>query len=228
MLKYGWKVIVLVIVGALLFLWLIKAPIMASYLTGKLKVPVSVSRISTWPSQTNITNFRIKNPRGFKTETAFKADKTKIHYQFSQLIGNPSVIDRIDINDIFLSVEFSNPLGTQNNWTAIGAKMGKSSGHEVVIHKLVLTNLTVEIRGLGLTGAPQTKTIDRIELNEIDSAQGFPTKQLISQIFKGAGLQQYIKDAFDPQNMMDKALSPFKGLGTENEKGLSEESPLGL
>ncbi len=214
--KYGWGAAILALFALVLFLWLIKAPILSSYLSGKLGVPVSIGSISMWPSQTNMKNFRIKNPRGFKAHHAFQADQTLVQYRFHNLFGNPSEIDRIDMNNLYLSVEFSNPLGTKNNWTAIAAKMPKTERkQDVVIHKLVLTNITVEIRGLGLTGSPQIKQIPRIELNEINSAEGFPTKQLIQQVFKGAGIQQFIQDAFNPQKVLQK-LGPFNPLGSEN------------
>ncbi|MES2273680.1 MAG: hypothetical protein V4487_05775 [Chlamydiota bacterium] len=218
--KLAWKLILLIIVGVIVFFWLIKAPIMSSYLTQKMGVPVSIGSISMWPSQTVIKNFRIKNPRGFKTRTAFEAERTEVDYNYKQLTSNPSEIDQILIDKIFISVEFSNPLGSQNNWTAIGAGMPKEerrNAKHVIIHKLILTNITIEIRGLGLLGKPQTRQIDRMEFDEIDSQKGFPTKDLISRIFKGAGIQQYIKDAFNPENIIDKVLNPFKGFGGMNE-----------
>lgn len=218
--KYGWKIIVLLILGALVFLWLIKAPIMSSYLSDKMRVPVSIGKISMWPSQTTMKDFRIKNPHGFKTKTAFEVTKTLVQYQFSQLFGNPSVIDLIELDDIYLSVEFSNPLGTQNNWTAIGANMVKKerkTNQQVLIHKLVLNNLTVDIRGLGLVGAPQTKRIARLEFNEINSQDGFPTQELIKAIFGGAGIQQYIQNLLNPQNLLPDAVKqPLKFFGSEN------------
>lgn len=224
----GWKAVVLALIAVVLFFWLIKAPIMASYLTRKLGVDVSIGSISTWPSQTKMQNFRIRNPHGFKSKSAFKVDLTQIQYAFKKLWAEPTEIDLIDLENVFLSIEFTNPLGTSNNWTAISEQMPKTNmSHEVLIHKLILRNLSVEIRGLGLIGAPTTKTVPYMEFYEIDSKEGFPTKQLIQQIFGGAGLQQYIQDAFNPQKIIEKYL-PFK-LGSENDtpeetSGVSEEA----
>jgi hypothetical protein len=227
MLKWGFSLIGLIILGSIVFLWLVKAPIMSSYLTQKMHVPVSLGSISMWPSETMIRDFQIRNPRGFKTKSAFKAEETHIQYRFKQLFGNPSEIDLINIDNVYLSIEFSNPLGTKNNWTAIGSKIPENPNRkqEVLIHKLVLTNVMVEIRGLGLTGAPQTKMISRMEFNEIDSQEGFPTKELIQQIFGGAGLQQYIKELFSPQKVLDKVLSPLKKFGVTH-RGI-EKSGIG-
>ena len=223
---WGWKMVLLLLVGGLVFVWLIKAPIMASYLSDKLKVPVSIGGISIWPSQTNMYNFRINNPRGFKTKTAFEAMVTHVDYDFHRLLNNPSEIENVLLSGVFLSIEFSNPLGTQNNWTAISAgipeREEKQSGHEVIIRRLVLEDLTVQIRGLGLIGAPQTRRVDRIEFRNVSSEKGFPTRELIQALFQKAGMQQYIQDAFNPQKAIQRYLSPFGLLWDEKARVVTE------
>jgi len=199
--------IVLGLIAMVLFVWLIKAPIVAHYLTNKMKVNVSLSSLSISPSKTLIRNFRINNPRGFHAKAAFKAEEIEVDYRTKALFHEPSEIDVIDVRDIFLSIELKNLTGSDNNWTAIAAKMPKEeSKKELIIHKLVLTNMTVEIRGLGITGKNETKKIDRLEFDEIDSREGFPTKQLIQAIFQGAGVQDYIQQILNPQNVIKKLL----------------------
>jgi len=202
--KLSWKILILIIIGFILFIWFIKTPIMSRYLTNKLGVPVAISSISIWPSQTKILDFEIKNPRGFKLKDALKAKTTTINYRMHQLFGNPSEIDEIEIDDIYLSIILTSPMGNDNNWTAIAAGMpqeeqkGTGSDHEVIVHRLILSNLYVEIQGGQFIRAPSSKRIDRMEFREISSKTGFPTKELINEIFKGAGIQQYIKDLFNP------------------------------
>lgn len=212
--KTAFGLLILIFLGAIAFIWLIKAPLLASYLSDKMRVPVSIGRVSIFPSQTSIADFTIKNPEGFKTRRAFEVDKVEIEYQWRQLFQDPLVIDQITLDQIFLRVEFSNALGTKNNWTAIAQGMPRQrSNKRVVLNKLLLLNINVEIVGLGLTGKTITRQIDRIEIDDIDSRDGFPTEVLIQKVFGGAGIQQFIKDAFDPQQLMQKALSPFKLFG---------------
>lgn len=206
----SWKILLLIVVGCVIFIWLIKAPIISWYLTDKLKVPTSVSSVSMWPSETVMHRFRIKNPSGFKMKSAFEADTITISYRLQQLRGNPSEIDRIIVDDIFLGIECSNPMCSKNNWTAIGGGMAKKQEHQkkrqVLIHKLILTNMRVEVRGLGIGKPPMIKQIDRLEFNEISSETGFPTDKLIRAIFQGAGLQDYVQDLLNPQNALKKYL----------------------
>ncbi len=211
----SWKILLLIVVVALVFIWLMKAPILSWYLTDKLKVPTSVSRVSMWPSETTIHQFRIVNPRGFKMKSAFEADTITISYRLHQLRGNPSEIDRIVIDDIFLGIECSNPTCSKNNWTAIGGRMAKeeqeAKKRNVVVHKLILTNMQVEVRGLGIGRPPMTKQIDRLEFNEVSSETGFPTDKLIRAIFQGAGLQDYVKDLLNPQNAIKQVFPGIFG-----------------
>ena len=163
--------------------------------------------------QTKIRDFSIRNPRGFQAKKALTVANTRIVYGFKKLFRDPVEIDLIELNDVLLNIELSNPTGSVNNWTAIGASAPESNttGKEVLIHKLAIRNMTVNIKGLGLTGAPQTKVIPYMEFLEIDSKHGFPTKELIRKIFGGAGLQQYIQNLLsplNPQKVLQKLL-PF-------------------
>jgi len=204
----SWKIALLLVVGAVVFFWLIKAPIMSWYLTNKMGVPVSMSSISIRPSETKIHNFKIKNPPGFKIKDALTAEKTIIDYRAHQLFGNPSEIDLIEIDDINLSIILTSPTGDTNNWTAIGAGMpadeSSASERDVVVHRMVLNNLNVQIQGgAKVLKLPPTKHIDRLEFGEFSSKTGFPTKQLIKAIFQGAGIDQYIKQIFTPEKLLN-------------------------
>ncbi len=64
---------------------------------------------------------------------------------------------------------------------------------------------------LGIQG---TQHFDQMEFDEIDSREGFPTKELISRIFQGAGLRKYIENLLNPTQQIKNALEkPFKIFG---------------
>jgi hypothetical protein len=222
--KWGWKIIALAVVAGLLFAWLIKAPIMSSYLSSHLKMDVSVGRISVGTGQMKIGNFSISNPKGYKTPTAFKAASIDALYQWKQVRGNPSVIDQILIDGIFLDIEFSNSLSTQNNWSELIRQMPKkkNGSREVIIKRLILNNMTVQIRNQGLLDSSKTQTFNQMEFTDISSKEGFPTHELIAKIFSNAGLMDTIKDVVPggPGGIIKK-LIPF----TQNEKGRENPAP---
>jgi hypothetical protein len=207
------RLILLLVLGTGIFLWLIKAPVVSSYLTLRMGVPVSVGSISVRPEHTTIRSFKIRNPQGFQTPDAFRAQTISVGYTLANLRKDPVEIDEIEIDGIYLAIDLRDPLGKSNNWKQIGEKMTATRGTtEVIIHKLVLTDIDVEIRGLGIFTTPKKQHIDRIELDQVNSSRGFPTEELVQKFFQSAGLESYIEDAFNPANVIEKALNPFQQL----------------
>lgn len=216
MLRHGWKFLVLILVGLIVFAWLVKAPVMSSYITEKMGIPVNIGSIGMWPSKTVIHRFTIDNPFGFSHRKAFKADDIVIKYRFGSLTAEPSEIDLIVLDGVYLNIELRDKSGKDNNWAAIAAQMPEhKSNKRVIIHKLIIRNMTVETQGAGANalGISGTRHFDEMEFNEIDSADGFPTKELISRIFQDVGLMQYIQNLIKPVQQIQKALSPLKLFG---------------
>jgi hypothetical protein len=157
-----------------------------------------------------LKNFRISNPRGFHLRNAFTAQMGRIEYSITGLFGDPCEIRQIEMDNIILSIEFPKAEGFQNNWTNIGSKIYvEKNSREVVIHRLVLKNITVEIRGLDIAGVSKTSHFDQMVFDEIDSKKGFPTKALIAKIFQRAGLGQYIEELLNPEKIIEEAVDPF-------------------
>src|SRR3990167_2279419 len=205
--KAGFALFGLTILGTALFLWLAKAPVMGAFLTDKLKIPVSLGSINLSPRQATLRRFAIINPHGFRMPTAFRSDQIQINYEVKKLLSHPAEIDSIYLSDNLISIEMSNALGLENNWKVIGVNMHKPIRHSkaVLIHKLILLDTKVEILGLGLPNTVIVKQVDRMVFNEIDSVDGFPTKQLIQQIFQSSGIQEYIENAFSiPEKVLPK------------------------
>ncbi len=215
--KHGWTLIVLIVIAVLIFLWLVKAPIMSTYLTKKLGIPVTVRTISMWPSTTTIRYFKIANPHGYSPRTALEVKKIKIHYRWGALTSDPRVIDLITLNEMELNIDIQNKSGSNNNWAAIGAQMPTSSRstREVLIKRLVLKDMTVNVTGSGAKalGVAGTKHFDQMEFHNINSKEGFPTKELVSQIFRGAGLWKYLENFLNPAQRIKNTLNPFDIFG---------------
>jgi len=98
------------------------------------------------------------------------------------------------------------------------------SDHEVIVRKLILSDLHVEIRGAEsnpFIKVPPRKYIKRLEFRNVSSKKGFPTKELIRAIFQGAGIEQYIKEIFSPENIIRQLRR--SGLFGEN-KGIENEA----
>ncbi len=195
-----WSLVIYILVGGLAFLWLVKVPILSHCLTEKLRVPVFLEWVSIWPSKAVIRDFRIDNPKGFSSPAAIEAKETEINYQWRSLFADPLTIQAISLDGVNLFIEFSNIDGSKNNWTAISDHMPKKTdSRPVFVDKLLLTDLTIQIQSLEGT---TSRHIDRLEFDNINSTRGFPTEQMIHEIFGGADLDDYIKDVFDPFDLL--------------------------
>ncbi|MBN2478737.1 MAG: hypothetical protein JXA94_00760 [Parachlamydiales bacterium] len=224
----AWLLPVIIVVALILFLWIIKAPIMSAYLSSKLKANGSFSSVKLSSSKMTIGGLKIFNPRGSKNKYALTTKQIIVNYSLKKLFSSPSIIDSIVVEDSQLNIECSNPLCTQNNWTIIAkniSKMEKSKkeGKEVIVSTLTLQNLDVEVMGLGLDFTKK-KNIHKSNLTfkNISSKQGFPTQQLIKAIFKSADLQDYLKGILDLPKVLEKFKIPFTM--QKNEDNSFEES----
>lgn len=219
--RHHWKLIGLVILAVLVFFWLIKAPIMSAYLTSEVGVPVTVRAISIWPDETNMRHFRLENPYQYRSRTAFEVNHIKINYRWPALTADPHEIDLIHLQDVVLNIYINSTSRKDNNWADIGSKIPpRRSDTEVLVHKLIVSNLTVKTAGPGaeVFGLAGERHFDHMEFSEISSEDGFPTKELIRNIFEGAGLKQYLEKLFDPIEQIKNAADPFKIFGKAPEK----------
>jgi hypothetical protein len=209
-------------------IWVIKTPIIASYLSAKLKTDVSMSGISISTKKVNMKNFRIKNPKGFDNRYAFMAKQLQIDYSLSSLFGKTKTIDNILIQDINLDIECTSALCSSNNWTQIinnidSESKSKPSDKEYLIKTLTLKDLNVVISGSAFDFAINKNIkVDSITFNNISNKTGFPTSQLIQAIFQNAGLKEYIKDILEPQKWIEGAIDGLKDLGSSDYNSLEE------
>ncbi|MBI3508361.1 MAG: hypothetical protein HY069_01815 [Chlamydiia bacterium] len=209
--RYFVWVTLLVLLVAGVIGWLTKPIWLSSYLTSKLNVPVSIGSISVGTTQTTIGDFSIRNVHRYKARKALAAQTTTISYEIKKLFGAVCEIDEIVLDGVFFSVEFDQPPALKNNWTHIIQNMPKPTHREkeVLIRTLLIQNLTVEIRNFGQMGSVTTKRIGEIALHDIDSKEGFPTKELIHEIFGGADILDYLENILQPIKAAPNLLRPF-------------------
>ena len=209
--QHKWKVGFIAFGSVFLFLWLLKAPVMSAYFSSKMGVPVYLGTIDIWPRKTLIYSFNIKNPPNFGLASAFESKHVKIGYKLNKLLGASTEIDLIELDQVFINIELLEA-GKGNNWESFtGQLLNKKPQKAMIIHRLVINGLTAEIHGKGAIamGIAGTRHFDHLELNEINSAEGFPTKQVAGQIFEGAGLEIYLEKFFNPVESVEETINPL-------------------
>lgn len=217
-------------IGIAFYLGLIRlSDIAADHFSRKLQVAVSIDSLKPGFKEIKIEEIQIGNPRGYSLPKAFAAKEAHLHAPCIEYFKENVVIEEIDINDIYLGIEFDSPTSIKGNWTVLmenfiqstQSDVKKNPQRTILIKRLVLTNINTQLLFHGKGSAQNLPKIDRMEFTNITHTGGIPMDQLIESIL-GQMLQSiFINNHLD--NMLDsimkkpskaakKAITPFKKL----------------
>jgi len=230
-------VIVLLIIAGFVILtlsWSSFPDIIASKLSEKMKVHVEIEDIHWGWNAIDIQKIEIGNPMGSILPKAFSAEQVLVKAPITNYLKNSIVIDEIDLNDLYVSLEFDSKGSKKGNWTTImgnmqgGKKTEKSTGSKaskpgktVLIKKLILTNINVALVYRQGGGPVQNLApIKRLEFDNVSSEEGLPTEQIsniifqqmLKQIFSIEGLQNMLQDFLPPSNPIQQGINTLKGI----------------
>ena len=229
--------IILVIAAILAFIGWSRLPDMiATNMAKKLQVAVSIGRMGLGPKSLKIKKMHIGNPSGYSTlPKAFSSEQILIHAPLTRYMDQKIVIDQIDINEIYLGLEFDSASGTNGNWTVIMSNFQRATKVEkiradkqksILIKRLSLRNIKTELVFLKeKTSVKRLPTIDEIVLTDITSEGGLPMDQLMNtvlgqmlkSVFQKQNLQNMLKGLLDsPEKAIDTFMKPFKGIFNTN------------
>ncbi len=160
--------IVIVLVAAVIvgFIFWSRVPdIVANNLSKKMKVAVQIDSFGLGWGKIDAKKIQIGNPQGSILAKAFTCDEIDVLAPFTNYLKNRVIIDEIDLQNVYLGLEFDSSSGTTGNWTRIMSNlensMGKNtsgsqgkgkkkpapegSSRSVLIHRIVLTNIDVDV-----------------------------------------------------------------------------------
>lgn len=228
-----------VIVG---FIFWSRLPDMVSNnLSKKLKVAVEIDSFGLSWGKISAKNIQIGNPPGSILARAFTCQEIDVLAPFTSYLKKRVVIDEIALKDIYLGLEFDSASGTSGNWSRIMKNLQDSTGgissstskkdkskappaptseRSVLIHRIVLTNIDVDVvyrkEGGKVKKLPR---IPRMELTEVSSEGGLPMDQILNsvlvqmlkEVFIKENLNNMIKEFMDTPSPVQKYIQPFKG-----------------
>ncbi|HKY99565.1 MAG TPA: AsmA family protein [Rhabdochlamydiaceae bacterium] len=222
--------IIAAVVIAFIF-WSRVPDILANNLSNKLKVSVTIDDISLSWGEIKISDVEIANPRKSILPKAFACQEINVFAPFTHYLDDNVEIDQIDLNDVYLGLEFDTATSTQGNWTEIMSNLKTTSEKEasknkgekrtVLIRRLVLTNINVDVVYRKDGGKVQKlKRIDRMELTNISSEGGLPLDQvmnsvlgqMLKSVFEKENLKNMLQDLLNQKGPWQKYVEPFKGL----------------
>ncbi len=228
--------------------------IVANNLAKKMKVYVGIGSMGLGWGEITVNKIEIGNPPGTQQSLAFKCKTMNVLAPFTQYLKQDVVIDEINLNDVYLDLEFDSASGTKGNWTRIMQNLqnttledqkntGKrgSSNRTILIKKLVLTNISVDVVYLKEGGSTKRlPTISRIELTNISSEGGLPMDQIMNSVlgqmlksvFIKENLKNMMNDLLDNTDLlpsgMQKYIVPFKGIFGKHQEDWETSHSLNL
>ncbi len=172
--------------------WTNRENILAHFISRQLHVPVSIGSLEIGKSSTEISRIWIGNFPSSHSTTSFTSETLTIDANWDQIFGNPVTIDRIDIDNIFVGIEFYDANGDDNNWGRMLHENGskKKNPKDYLIRTLTLHNLTVEVTQAN-GKVKRYPTIKQMEFHNISSDTGFPVEEIEKAIF-----EMMMKDIF--------------------------------
>lgn len=223
-------IIVIVAIVALFFIARSRAPdMLAENLSRKLGVAVSIDSMDVGPSKLGLEQIEVGNAKGYSLPKAFSAEEIEIHAPLLGYFKDQITIEEVEVEDIYLGIEFDSKSSAQGNWTKIfssfqrEAGLDRKGGKKILIKKLVFKNIQTEVLFHdGEGGVQKLPRIAKIELTNISTEGGVPTDQLtgsvlgqmLKQVFIEQNMDNMLKGLFldTPGKAVDSLVEPFKGL----------------
>lgn len=222
---FGWITIAIAALCIALFIMWSRAPdILANNLSKKLGVPVEIADIDLAFSHLTVENFEIGNVPGGILAKAFSVETLDVAAPLTRYLNNQIVIDTIQLDNVYLGLEFDSATSTKGNWTRIMSNLQDSidqdtppekkkekkrkkkkaeqpaqpsSGRSIFIKELVINNISMDLVYIQGDGRiKKLPVIKQIVLKNINSEEGFPVDQLMSSV-----LGQMLQQVFIQQNL---------------------------
>lgn len=180
--------------------------IFARLISHTTQTPVSINTIDFHHDSFVIQNLMIANPQKAYIPTAFRAEEVKVDAPFREYFKKSIVIDKIEMNHVYLNIEFFTEDKEQGNWQELIHNMAVShhtptvNQRETVIKKLILNDIEVNLI-LSDGKIHRLSPIEHLEFDNVTSEKGIPTKEIseiiarkmVYTVLKEDGLNLIIK-----------------------------------
>lgn len=176
--------IIVCLIALTVLTWTNRENILAHFMARQLHVPVTIAALNIGNTSAGISRVWIGNVSDSKISTSFTAEETLIGAKWDEFFKNPLIIEDIDVNHIFVGIEYYDQTQKNSNWGRMLQEDSskKKNPKDYLIRTLTLRNLTVEVT----TSDGKVKrypTINQMEFHNISSDSGFPVDEIEKAIF---------------------------------------------
>lgn len=205
-------IFLLIVIACVVGGWKCVPDAVASGLSKRLGVDVSIGDISGDLNHIYISKIQIYNPSASVLPHAFTCQKITIHASAPTYLEEEVVIQEIDMEKVYFDIEFNRPQGKNGNWKTLvenafnskedmhnemrGKSDLKDATRTVEIKNLVLTEVTTDLVYRNKKEVKRLPDIGRIILSDLKSEGG----PVVAQILKLV-LGQSLKAVFEEQHL---------------------------
>lgn len=228
-------IVIMTILVLLLIGYKLLPKILSYSLSKRAKVEVTINNIDLGYDSIEVEGIQVGNPKGSKLPQALKVKNVSAVAPIKNYFHDEIVIDSITLNDIYFGLEFYKKNSSNGNWTYIinnltesnkkesASQKKKGKEKQVLIKKLILTNLEIEMYTHGKDSqVKKLNTIKRLEFTNVTSSGGIPTAQIMNVIIQQALREIFSKEGI--QNMLNDILNPNQSSGSSFFKDLFSEA----
>lgn len=187
--------------------WVRLPDMVADHLSEQLQVAVEIDSIGIGPKHITVEEIEIGNPEGYTLPRSFSTKRVTVDAPLLHYFDQNVIINEIDLNNVYLGIEFVKQGSKKGNWFEImnhykestESSSKKHSAEEkksVLIKRLVLTDIAVDLAYQDSGKVQHLQKIDRLEFTNITSEGGIPADQ-ITQVILG----QMLKSVFSKENL---------------------------
>ena len=176
--------ITLILISILAYLaYLNSGLILAQIISRTTQTPVTIDHIDFHHDSFAIQHLAVGNHNKAYFPTAFKAEKVTIDASYKQYFKKSIDIEKIEINDIYINIEFYSEDKIEGNWKDLIENMeaahqpSTKNKRQTLIKKLILNNVHVTLI-LSDGKIHRLSPIDHLEFNDVNSGEGIPIKEI--------------------------------------------------
>lgn len=220
---------VLILLGlAVGFGWQMLPSFISKKLSDDMGVKVEILSISNPFADIGVQKITVGNPSGSLLEKALHVGSLSTDVKIPKLLDKHIVINHMQLDDIYLGLEFTSKTNPNGNWTTIvdnlqknspPTKKGEKSTKSVLIKTLVLTDVKID---LVYKSDPRriihVRPIERVVVHNVGSDGStlieqitqIVIREMLREIFSIRGLSNMIDSILAPQGGPKQWLNPLR------------------
>lgn len=214
--------VLIFVVGALIAIDLLSAEILSRLISAQTGTHSSIGHIAFRNDIIILRNLKIGSPPQGHLPTAFSAKEIRLDAPFLNYLKKTVDIRSIEVNDVYIGIEFYDDDRKHGNWTEImgdlasDPKIKSRLPRKALITELAFNDLEIEVLLYGWEHSRKLKPIPHLLFHNLDTEDGRITQEItqivIRKLMGHLFLLKSVQDVLSvPTTILKGLFSPFTG-----------------